>query len=444
MKPAIRPILDMNAFRPALDSPEKNSLLARRLGNLGSASVLFYRDPIEMVSGQGAWMTAVDGTRYLDFYNNVPSVGHCHPRVVEAISRQAARLNIHTRYLNMAVDNYLESLKATLPAWLDNILMTCTGSEANDLAMRIAMKRSGRKGFLVTETAYHGNTLAVTEISPAALKRTPLSAHVVAVPPPSQACYGKDIGNGFAAAIAAGIDILEARGCGCAGLICDSIFSSDGVFSDPAGFLVQSVDFVRSRGGLYIADEVQPGFARTGDAMWGFQRHGVDPDLVTMGKPMGNGFPVAGVAARSDDVALFCEEVGYFNTFGGNPVAASAGQAVLDIIADEGLLESARLMGAYLRDGLRSLQGRHPVIGEVRGAGLFVGIDLCSPVDQVSPAPETATAVINRLKEHHVLVGACGKYGNTLKLRPPLCLRKDEVDLFLTAFDRSLDEVSPR
>lgn len=440
MKPVIRKILDMNAYTPGSIPLGSNSLLARRLGNLGASSVLFYQEPVEMVSGRGAWMVAADGTRYLDFYNNVPSVGHCHPRVVEAIASQAARLNIHTRYLNGVVDGYLESLKSTLPGHLDNILMTCTGSEANDLALRIAMKCTGNRGFIVTETAYHGNTLAVTEVSPAALKQTPLPDYVVAVPAPALCAYGEDIATGLSNAVTEAIKTLESRGYGFAGLICDSIFSSDGVHSDPPGFLGATVTVVKDSGGLYIADEVQPGFGRTGTHMWGFQRHGVIPDLVTMGKPMGNGFPVACVAARSDNVRLFCEDVGYFNTFGGNPVAAAAGQAVLDIIADENLCENARTMGDYLIEKLNGLRADWPIIGDVRGSGLFIGVDLCQAEAQSIPAPQTAVAVINRLKERQVLIGAAGKFGNTLKLRPPLCLSKGEADFFLAALEETIKD----
>jgi 4-aminobutyrate aminotransferase-like enzyme len=439
MAPELRRILEMNAFDRAAGTAGNNPLLQRRLTNYGAASVLFYQSPIEMISAKGAWMVAADLKEYLDFYNNVPSVGHCHPRVVYAISQQAARLNIHTRYLSRVVDDYLESLKATLPSHLNNILLSCTGSEANDLALRLAMKGTGQQGFIVTEGAYHGNTLAVTEISPSALKNTPLPDHVVAVAPPSAFCYGRDnIGPGFAAAVEAAVTTLKQRGFGLAALICDSIFSSDGVFSHPAGFLKPAVDLVHQAGGLYIADEVQPGFGRTGEKMWGFQRHGVQPDIVTMGKPMGNGFPMAGTAARSALVTNFCENVGYFNTFGGNPVAAAAGQAVLDIIHDEGLMENALVIGALLKKELTDLSATYPVITDVRGAGLFIGVDLCTGGDPGRPDPVLATRVINGLKARQVLIGAAGKYGHTLKLRPPLCLNGKEAHIFLDALEDTL------
>ncbi|BBO89719.1 aspartate aminotransferase family protein [Desulfosarcina ovata] len=440
MPPAIRQILDMNAFDASRKSGPGNPLLERRLQNFGAASVLFYRSPIEMVRARGAWMVAENGKQYLDFYNNVPSVGHCHPRVVDAISDQVATLNIHTRYLTRVVDDYLDALKATLPGHLDNLLLSCTGSEANDLALRIASTWTGNRGFIVTETAYHGNTLATTDISPAALKKNPLPDHVVAIPPPSPLVFEDGVAQGFAAAMAKAVATLDRRGYGVAALICDSIFSSDGVFSDPAGFLADAVDVVRQAGGLYIADEVQPGFARTGECMWGFQRHAVRPDLVTMGKPMGNGFPMAGVAARAAHMNRFCEDVGYFNTFGGNPVAAAAGQAVLDIIREERLMENALNVGGQIVAGLNTLRASHPVITAVRGCGLFIGTDLCADGDPRRPDQSITTDVINGLKERGVLIGAAGKYGNTLKLRPPLCLTAGEANIFLNALEDTLGQ----
>ncbi|WP_218187981.1 aspartate aminotransferase family protein [Desulfosarcina cetonica] len=262
------------------------------------------------------------------------------------------------------------------------------------------------------------------------------------MPPPSRAHFNDAVAEGFATAVADAVATLNQRRHGPAALICDSIFSSDGVFSEPAGFLADAVQVVRQVGGLYIADEVQPGFGRTGECMWGFQRHGVEPDMVTMGKPMGNGFPMAGVAVRSSHVARFCEEVGYFNTFGGNPVAAAAGQAVLDIIREEGLMANALVIGEQIIDGLRTLRKAFPTLADVRGTGLFIGIDLCANGDPARPDPGLTTAVTNGLKDRGVLVGAAGKYGNTLKLRPPLCLTAEEADIFLNALEDTLAECS--
>jgi len=435
----VRQILDMNAFDPARGGGS-GALLGRRLANYGAASVLFYEEPIEVVSAKGAWMVAADGTRYLDFYNNVLSIGHCHPAVVAAVGDQMGRLNINSRYLCAVVDDYLEALKATLPDALANVVLSCSGSEANDLAMRIAMKATGGSGFVVTENAYHGNTAIVTEISPSALKRGSLPDHVVAIPAPARAEYGDDIAAGFAASLERAVRELELRGHRLAAFICDSIFSSDGVHGDPAGFLAPAVAAARKAGGVYIADEVQPGFARTGEAFWGFGRHGVVPDMVTMGKPMGNGFPMAGTAVRPDLLVRFCEDVGYFNTFGGNPVAAAAGRAVLDAIAGEGLRENALAVGGHLHARLKDLSARDDRVTDVRGAGLFIGVDLCRDGDPDAPDPDLATRVINGLKRRHVLIGAAGRYGNTLKVRPPLCLTVEEADIFADALEAVLAE----
>ncbi|MBC7137959.1 MAG: aminotransferase class III-fold pyridoxal phosphate-dependent enzyme [Defluviimonas sp.] len=414
-------ILNLNRYDPgsAHAAPE---LLRARMRHAGASSVLFYAEPVEMVRGEGVWLTSAEGRRYLDVYNNVPSVGHCHPKVAEAIAKQSATLTTHTRYLNRVVETYAERLLSTFPAPLSNLVMTCSGTEANDLAMRIAEAGTGGRGFIVTEAAYHGNSAAVNEISPSAWKSRGPAAHVRLVPAPKA--------PGFDAAVAAAAQNLDAAGVGVAALIVDSIFSSDGIFVDPAGFLAPAVAAVRAAGGLFIADEVQPGFGRTGTGLWGFARHGVLPDIVTMGKPMGNGYPMAGMVTRPELLAQFCEETGYFNTFGGNPVAAAAGLAVLDVIRDEGLVENAREVGAYFRAGLAELAARAPVMGEVRGAGLFIGLDFIDP-ERGTPDAAQAGRTINALKQKGILIGAAGLYGHTLKIRPPLPFSRDNVDFFL-------------
>ncbi len=426
-----RQILDMNAFDAGAQATERNPLLERRLANVGAATVLFYKEPLEIVSASGSWMTAADGKRYLDFYNNVPSVGHTHPLVVAAVTDQIARLNINTRYLNSVVDLYLDALKATFPAALSNVVLSCSGSEANDLAVRIAAATSGGTGIIVSENAYHGNTSIISEISPSALKRGNLPDHVVTVPAPSHAGQSGSIENAFAADVKRAIAELERRGHKFSAFVCDSIFSSDGVYADPPGFLRKAVSEVHKAGGLYVADEVQPGFARTGDAFWGFARHDVTPDIVTMGKPMGNGFPMAGLVTRPELLERFCEDTGYFSTFGGNPVAAAAGMAVLDVIADEQLQSNALRQGNHIQERLRDLATKDERIADVRGAGLFLGIDLSRPGEKDQPNADLASSVINGLKDRGVLIGAAGRFGNTLKVRPPLSLSQDEADIFV-------------
>lgn len=440
MSVATKEILDLNRFdasRAEGFPAELAQRVAKRQATFGASSVLFYEQPIEMVRAQGAYLYDAGGRRYLDVYNNVPSVGHCHPRVVEAVARQIGELNIHTRYLSRVVESYSEELLSKFPTALSNVVLTCTGSESNDLAMRIARIGTGAEGFVVTEAAYHGNTALVTEISPSSLRKRKPAPFVAVIPAPAPR-DGMSVAASFAASVEQAINELKSRGIKFAALIVDTIFSSDGIYADPAGFLREATDVVHRAGGLLIADEVQPGFGRTGGSLWGFERHGVTPDIVTMGKPMGNGFPMGGVVTRPDLLQRFCEETGYFNTFGGNPVAAAAGHAVLRVIEEENLIERSAAVGGHFQQSLQALQTRHAVIGGVRGAGLFIGLDF---VDPATGEPDTAfaTTVINKLKQNGILIGAAGKYGATLKIRPPLCFSNEDADLFSATLDSILN-----
>lgn len=433
-------ILALNAFAAEAEAPlptDVAALVARRRKNFGATSVLFYERPLHIVGAKGARIFTADGRTYLDLYNNVPSVGHCHPKVVEAVSRQMGRYNIHTRYLFDEVHDYAERLLAHFPAPLTNVAFTCTGSESNDLALRLIRGATGGEGIVVTETAYHGNTLAVTEVSPSSYKRGAPPAYVRAVPPPHPRHYGANVGAGFAAAITEAARAMEAEGIRFAGLLVDSIFSSDGVYADPPGFLAPAFAAARAAGGMVIADEVQPGFARTGTHMWGFARHDVVPDVVTMGKPMGNGFPMGGVVTRPELLQRFADTFGYFNTFGGNPVASAAGLAVLEAIAEDGLMENARVVGARIVERLDAARLRCPAIGEVRGAGLYLGVEIVS-AGTGAPDPDGASALINALREDGILIGAAGPLGHVLKVRPPLCLTLDEADQFVDAMEKTL------
>ena len=437
----MKDILALNAFDPKTTADMGGTLqqsLQLRARVFGSASVLFYQRPLEFVRGEGCWLYDADGVAYLDAYNNVPSVGHCHPRVVEAARRQLSQLNIHNRYLHRGTIDYAARLLATLPPALSNITFTCSGSESNDLALRLAARFSGGEGVIVTEAAYHGNTALVSQVSPAEAVQAARSPHVRLIPAPDpRGAPAGALSEDFAGRVAAAIADLERHGVRFSALLIDSIFSSDGIFADPPGFLAAAIDVVHRANGLFIADEVQPGFGRTGAAMWGFQRHGVQPDIVTMGKPMGNGFPVAAVVTRPEILDAFCASAGYFNTFGGSPVAAAVGNAVLDVIEQEGLMANAVRVGDYLRQRLTELSARHPEIGEVRGAGLFLGVDVVQRSGG-NPAPAQATAIINRLRDRQVLIGAAGGSGAVLKIRPPLCFCLKDADLLVDALDDAL------
>ena len=415
----------------ALDATDK-ALIDRRTKALGPAYRLFYDQPLHIQRSEGVWLWDKDGRRYLDAYNNVASVGHCHPHVVEAISNQLSTLNTHTRYLHEGVVNYAERLLATMPDTLGHVMFTCTGSEANDIALRIARSYTRRQGVIVTRLAYHGLTEAVSELSPSLGEFTPRSSRIRLIDAPDTLrTPAVEQGPKLATDLAHAIAQMRADGIEPAAFIVDTIFSSDGLHPDPVGFLQPAVDLIRAEGGLFIADEVQPGFARTGDAFWGFQRHGLVPDMVTMGKPMGNGFPLSGTAMRPELVQEFGEKARYFNTFGGNPVAAAAGMAVLDVIADEGLQNNAATVGGALKNGLQDIAARYPEIGHVRGAGLFLAVECVT--SRATNAPDAARAkfVVNHMRQNGVLISATGPGANVLKIRPPLVLQQPEAALFL-------------
>jgi 4-aminobutyrate aminotransferase-like enzyme len=440
----VKPLM-VNAFDPAsadnLDA-DLRALLARRQKVLGPSYKLFYEEPVHLVRAQGVHMFDAKGNRYLDVYNNVPSVGHCHPHVVEAITKQVATLNTHTRYLHELILTYAEKLISTFPPELSNVMFTCTGSETSDLALRVARNFTGGTGVIVTETAYHGITSAVSEISPSLGEHVPLGQHVRTVPAPdSLRSEGADVGATFAKHVQAAIDDMKRHGIKVAALIVDTIFSSDGVYADPAGFLAPAVEAVRRAGGVFIADEVQPGFGRTGDAMWGFQRHGVVADLVIMGKPMGNGLPIAGLVAKPEVLKDFALRARYFNTFGGNPVSCAAGLAVLEVLEREQLQQNAKTVGSYMMQGLNELAGRYRQIGQVRGAGFFIGVDLVKDRDTHEPDPAFAIRLVNGLKKRFILIGASGPEGHVLKIRPPLPFSRENADQFLNAVDDTLREV---
>jgi 4-aminobutyrate aminotransferase-like enzyme len=418
----------VNAYIPGAGnlSPEDEARIARRTRLLGPAYRLFYETPVHFVKGEGVWLYDAAGNAYLDCYNNVASLGHCHPHVVAATARQSALYASHTRYLHDTVLDYAERLLATFPPELSHVMFTCTGSEANDLALRVAFAHTGGGGVIVTENAYHGVTLTTASMSPSLGAGVPLGEHVRTVPAPADAAT-------FARDVQGAIDDLRRHGIQPAALLVDTIFSSDGVFADPAGFLQPAAAAIRAAGGLFIADEVQPGFGRTGQAMWGFQRHGLVPDMVSMGKPMGNGYPVAGLVLQPHVIAAFGAKARYFNTFGGNAVAAATAMAVLDVIETEGLQANAATVGAYFREGLQSLS--HPSLGPLRAAGLFLGQDI---VTEGQPDAVKAAQIVNRLRQNHILISATGPRGHVLKIRPPLIFTKANVDRFLQGLTKAL------
>ncbi len=421
-------------FRAACGYPEERppvsdtELQQRREQLLGPAYRLFYDRPLQLVRGAGAWLYDAGGKAYLDVYNNVPHVGHCHPQVVAAVSRQLARLNTHTRYLHEGVVDYAARLLATFPFDDAVCLFCCTGSEANELAYRISMAHTGGTGVVVTDHAYHGNTSTVARFSTADTPPERRGSFVAAVAAPDS--YRQPSGD-HAGAVAAALEALRAGGIKPAMMLIDTIHSCDGIIQAPAGYLEAAARHVRQAGALLVADEVQAGFGRTGEAFWGFERHGVVPDIVTLGKPMGNGFPLAAVITTRPIIEAFAAQIDYFNTFGGNPVACAAGMAVLDVMAAESLQRNALQVGRYLREELTGLQAEFPLIGDVRGVGLFLGVELVEDRDTKEPAARAAHTIVNTLRERRILIGATGPRRNVLKLRPPMVFGRAEADRLL-------------
>jgi 4-aminobutyrate aminotransferase-like enzyme len=423
----------------------KSEMLARRDALLGSAYRLFYEDPVHIVRGEGVWLYDSDGRRYLDVYNNVPHVGHCHPRVAEAICAQAKTLNTHTRYLHESILDYAERLTGRLPGALDTAMFCCSGSEANELALRIARAATGGEGIVVTDNAYHGNTKATWEVSTEDIPAEHVPDYVVTVPSPDtyRGRYrDNDAAECYAAHTREALKTLERRGIRPAAFLIDTIISSSGVVAPPPGYLRQVAAIVRDAGALFIADEVQPGFGRTGRNFWGFEADALEPDIVTMGKPMGNGHPLAAVVTRRDLAARFNETGSYFNTFGGNPVSCAAGLAVLDVIEDEKLQENALTVGQYLVNGLGELAQRHQIIGDIRGTGLFLALELVTDRDKRLPATAAANRIVNHLRDNGVLTSSIGPDDNILKLRPPMVMSLTDVDFLIETLDATLAKVA--
>ena len=433
----------VNGFDPTRidelpDEIQKN--IRRRDQSLGPGYRLFYDTPLEVVRGEGVTLFDRDGNEYLDVYNNVPSVGHCHPKVIAAVHEQMQTLNTNTRYVQESILDYSEDLLSTFPADLGHVMFTCTGSEANDLAMRVAKYATGNQGIIVTSGAYHGLTAEVASFSPSLGIGVPLGANVRVIDAPDALRYSSDqrsLEDHLRNQVRAAIADLHRHGIGLAAFIADSIFSSDGVFAGPAGFLRPIIEEVHAAGGLYIADEVQPGFGRTGQEWWGFQRHGIVPDIVTIGKPMGNGIPVAAAIFKPELLVEFGKNIRYFNTFGGNSVAIAAAQAVLDVIREESLIDNAMAVGEEIITGLKDLAQDLDQVAEVRGSGFFIGVDLVTDRSSLTPDGDSAAGIVNALREDRILISACGAQGNVLKLRPPMPFSSKDADRLLDGIGRA-------
>ncbi|QGY32960.1 aspartate aminotransferase family protein [Pantoea cypripedii] len=431
-----------NAFNPNdldhLDA-ETRKQVERRMRLLGPSYRLFYSNPVEISKAKGVLLWDKNGNEYLDAYNNVVSIGHGHPRVIKAVAEQMEKLCTHTRYVSENILNFAEKLLGTFGGRIGetgHAMFTCTGSEANDLAIRIAKHYTGKNGIIVTSEAYHGNSDMTASFSPSLGENSALGTWVRRVTAPdSYRLPPEKIGQILAEQVREQIKDLERHGDGLAAFVVDSLFTSDGIYPYPKDVLAPVAEVVKEAGGLFIADEVQCGFGRCGDAMWGYQRHGIDPDIVTMGKPMGNGYPVAGIAVAPEVVAEFGRDMRYFNTFGGNTVAIAAATATFDVIVEEKLMENCAKVGDIILEGLQLMAKRYPQIGDVRGVGLYLGVEIISDAANKTPDQKTATTLVNALRDRRVLISATGFHGNVLKIRPPLVFTAENAERLLAEID---------
>ena len=446
LSPDPAPLLGLSEVPPA--SASDASIAERRAARIGGNVRLSYADPVTVVRGWRQYLYDETGRAYLDVYNNVPLVGHSHPRVVQAIQRQVALLNTNTRYLHDNLARYAERLTERMPAPLRTCFILNSASEANELALRLARARTGRRDVIVLEHAYHGHTTTLVAISPYKFDgpggsgREPW-VHVAPIPDDYRGEFRReDVGRGhrYAAQVGTLLETASAEGHPIGAFIAETLPSVGGQVELPPGYLEDVYRRVRAAGGVCIADEVQVGFGRLGSHFWGFETQDVVPDIVVLGKPIGNGFPLAAVVTTPELAAAFDTGMEFFSTFGGNPVACAAGLAVLDVLESEGLVENARTVGAHLKDRLHGLAERHALIGDVRGRGLFLGVELVRDRVTLEPADQEATYIVNRLRDLGVLCGTDGPHHNVLKIRPPLCFAIEDADLFVAVLDQVLGE----
>ncbi|MGD8857488.1 MAG: aminotransferase class III-fold pyridoxal phosphate-dependent enzyme, partial [Chloroflexota bacterium] len=419
---------------PGDAAARREALLARRKRVIGPSLSLSYEEPLHIVRGYGQYLYSETGRAYIDCVNNVAHVGHCHPAVVAAGQRQMAILNTNTRYLHENLLRYAERLSGLLPEPLRVCYFVCSGSEANELALRMARTVTGRQKMIVLDGAYHGNTATLIDHSPYKHDGpggAGRPAHVLKAPMPDPyrgLHTGDDAGRQYAAEVQSIVEQLVLEGGGPAGIICEPLMGCGGQIVPPAGFLAQAFAHVRQAGGVCIADEVQVGFGRVGSHFWAFESQGAVPDIVTLGKPIGNGHPLGAVVTTKSIAEAFANGMEYFNTFGGNPVSCAIGLAVLDVIEEEGLQARAQYVGQAFQGGLRRLMERQPLVGDVRGLGLFIGLELVKDRQTKEPAPKEAARVIELMQQRGILLSTDGPDHNVIKIKPPLVISEADAE----------------
>lgn len=414
------------------------SLIERRDRAFGTGAPLFYDRPVHVVRGEGVYLYDAGGRRYVDLYNNVPCVGHCHPRVVEAIARQAGTLNVHSRYIHEGAIALAERIAGLHGPQIESVLFGCSGTEAIEVALRMARFATGRSGIVCSNATYHGNSELVSGLTHVGTDR-PESETVHAFPFPEtyrpirEGLSEAELCDAYLERLSDAIGRFQASGTGFAALIVCSIFANEGLPDIPAGFMHKACELAHAAGGLVIADEVQSGYGRTG-RWWGYESEGFVPDIVVTGKPMANGIPLSATAASRDLMNLFRERTHHFNTFASSPLQAAAGLAVIDVIEDEGLLESVGRVGAAFKAGLKARKDASPVIGDVRGRGLFLGVEIVRPGSS-EPDSARAVTICNALKDRGYLTSHAGALRNVVKIRPPLVFAEEHAEGFLEAWD---------
>jgi 4-aminobutyrate aminotransferase-like enzyme len=421
------------------------TLAARRDQALGAGAPLFYNTPLHIVRGEGVYLFDVDGRRYIDMYNNVPCVGHANPTVVEAMARQQGTLNVHSRYLHEGIVAFAERLAALHGSQIESVIFSCSGTEANEVALRMARLATGKSGIVCTNATYHGNSAAIGKLTRIG-DISNAKGDVRAIPFPETlrplvpGISEAELAEAYLDRLRGAIRSLEDDGTGFAGLIVCSIFANEGLPDVPPGFMTRAAEIVRAAGGLVIADEVQAGYCRTG-TWWGYDVTSFTPDIVVTGKPMGNGLPLAATAASRKLVESFRGATRYFNTFASSPLQAAVGMAVLDVIERDGLCENVATVGAALKTALAQRKGRFASIADVRGQGLFIGVEIAKPDAARTPDPEGAIEIINRLKDRGFLTSNAGAFRNVVKIRPPLVYAQKHADEVLVAFDATMAEL---
>jgi 4-aminobutyrate aminotransferase-like enzyme len=424
--------------------------LRRRL--IGPNVRLAYRDPLTIVRGSMQYLFDETGRRYLDAYNNVPHVGHAHPRIVDAAARQMALVNTNTRYLSPTLTDYAARLVATLPDPLRICYFVNSGSEANELALRLARAHTNARDAIVLDAAYHGMTTTLIDISPYKFNGPggagkPDWVHVVPLPDGYRGPHKSsdpDAGARYAAYVGDAVEAIAAAGRRLAAFIAETAPSAGGQILLPSGYLDAAYHHVRDAGGVCVADEVQTAYGRMGTHFYAFEAHGVVPDIVVLGKPIGNGYPMGAVVTTEDIAASFDNGMEFFSTFGGSTVSCAVGAAVLDVVQSDQLQAHARRVGNHLLAGLRELGRRHELVGDVRGSGLFAGVELVANRRTLDPATADAGTVVNRLRDLGILIGTDGLFHNVLKIRPPMPFDEADADMLVTTLDRVLQEIAPR